>query len=88
VDEQGVSIAGDRCGQLIGGVQQPSSAGFSGKQQQLAKGDDPCVVPRGMALDVTDFIRQTEVLALHPSFSRSTLDSQAAHFSPLLDPIQ
>lgn len=49
VDGQGVSIAGERCGQLIGGVQQPSIAGFGGKQQHLAKGNDASVVPRSTA---------------------------------------
>ena len=47
VDEQDLSIAGDRCGQLIGRVQQQSIAGLGGKQQQLAKGDDSSVEKSG-----------------------------------------
>ena len=43
---QGTFITGDQCGRLIGRVQQPSIARFGGKQYQVAKNDDPCVVLR------------------------------------------
>jgi len=35
----GVSIAGQPCGELIGGVQQPRIAGIGGKQDKLADGN-------------------------------------------------
>jgi len=66
--------------QLIGGVQQPSIAGFGGKQQHLAKGNDASVVPRSTALDVTNLLGKAESLAFHPLFSCSVLDLEPYHF--------
>ena len=40
----GVPIAGQPCGELIGGVQQPRIAG--GKQDKRAYGDDACSAAR------------------------------------------
>src|SRR6202045_3547509 len=58
----------------IGGVEQPSIAGFGGEQDQLTDGDDVAVVIGGPALNIAHLIGQTKTLALDDPLTRSTPD--------------
>ena len=70
----GVSIAGQPCGELIGGVQQPRVAGVGGKQDKLADCNDAPIVIGCPALNVANLVDQTKGLAIHHALARSTLD--------------
>jgi hypothetical protein len=61
----GVPIAGQPCGELIGGVQQPRIASLGGKQDKLADSDDAAIVLGGPAQNVANFVSETKVLAVH-----------------------
>ncbi len=43
VDRLGIAVAGERCGELIGRVDEPRIAGFGGEQDKLTDGDDAAV---------------------------------------------
>lgn len=73
-DWLGVSIVGQSCGELIGGVQQPRIAGIRGKQDKLADGNDAPIVIGCPALNVANLVDQTRGLVIHHALARSTLD--------------
>src|ERR1700730_8992063 len=73
-DRIGSPASGQRCGEPIGGVEQPGIAGFGGEQDQLTEGDDAAVVIGCSALNIAHLIRQTETLALYDPPAGSTLD--------------
>jgi hypothetical protein len=55
----GVPIAGQLCGELIGGVQQPRIASLGGKQDKLADGDNAPIVLSGPAQNVANFVGES-----------------------------
>ena len=58
----GIAVAGEPQREVIGGVEQPSIAGFGREQDELAERDDAPVVVGGPALDVANLIGETEAL--------------------------
>ena len=51
-----VAVAGDPCGEVIGGVEEPSIAAFGREQDKLIGGDDASVARGGPLLDVANFV--------------------------------
>ena len=64
VERFGVAVAGEAERQVIVAVDDPSIAGFTGKQRELTDGDDASIVIGGAADDIADLIDETEVCAL------------------------
>ena len=58
----GVPIAGQPCGKLIGGVQQPRIASLGGKQDKLADGDNAPIVLSGPAQNIANFVGEAKLI--------------------------
>jgi hypothetical protein len=71
-------------GQMISRVKQPGIAGVRGEQGQGADRHKAPVVFGSKALDVTDLVSKTEVLAGDLPLTRPSFDGFPAHWSPPL----
>ena len=66
--------------QVVLRVEQPGIAGVGGEQGQGPDCHKPTVVLSGTALDITDLLGKTEVLARNLPLARLMLDASPAHF--------
>ena len=66
----GVPIAGELCGELIGGVQQPRITSLGGKQDKRADVDDAPIVRGGPAQNVANFVSETKSSCRPPCAGR------------------
>ena len=55
-----VAVAGEACGEVIGGVEEPSIACFGREQDKLVGGDDASVTSGGPSLDVANLVGEFE----------------------------
>src|SRR5271157_2828881 len=69
-----VAVAGEACGAVIGGVEEPSIACFGREQDKLVGGDDASVTSGGPSLDVANLVGESQPRAVAHSFARSGLD--------------
>src|SRR5208337_2090521 len=69
-----VAVAGEACGEAIGGVEEPSIACFGREQDKLVGGDDASVMSGGPSLDGANLVGESKPRAVAHSFARSGLD--------------
>ena len=55
-----IAVAGEACGEAIGGVEEPSIAGFGREQDKLVGGDDASVMSGGPSLDGANLVGEFE----------------------------
>ena len=68
------AVAGEACGEVIGGVEEPSIACFGREQDKLVGGDDASVTSGGPSLYVANLVEESKPRAVAHSFARSGLD--------------
>jgi hypothetical protein len=78
---QGITVAGEPQREVIGGVEQPSIAGFGREEDERAERDDARIVVGCPVLNVADLIGETKVLALDDALAGSSPGGFAVHVS-------
>src|SRR5208337_5284721 len=69
-----IAVAGEAGGEVIGGVEEPSIAGFGREEDKLVGGDDASVMSCGPSLDGANLVGESKPRAVAHSFARSGLD--------------
>src|SRR5208337_2685629 len=69
-----VAVAGEACGEAIGGVEEPSIACFGREEDQLVGGDNASVASGCPSLDGANLVSESKPTAIAHSFARSGLD--------------
>ena len=69
-----IAVAGEACGEVIGGVEEPGVACFGREQDKLVGGDNACVASGCASLDGANLIGESKPAAIAHSFARSGLD--------------